>query len=118
MSRPRPSRALIVESRRPGLRAQNMCIFTALPSLTLTSTYREKNMQYTEITRYYKLKTRPIKFLFVALSSSIPKKLKNNMTTIVVSSCTEYKLCNDHLVYKLNMIILLFSIPVHYDIIS
>ena len=40
MSNPRLSRVLIVESKRPGLRAQNMWILTALPSLTLTSTYK------------------------------------------------------------------------------
>lgn len=39
MSSPRLSNALIVESKRPGLRPQNMWIFTALPSLALTSTY-------------------------------------------------------------------------------
>lgn len=39
MSSPRLSKALIVDSRRPGLRAQNMWMFTALPSLILTSTY-------------------------------------------------------------------------------
>lgn len=38
ISSPSPSSALIVERRRPGLRAQNMWILTALPSLTLTST--------------------------------------------------------------------------------
>lgn len=42
MSRPRLSKALMVESRRPGLRPQNIWMFTALPSLTLTSTYAEK----------------------------------------------------------------------------
>ena len=39
MSRPRPSRAVIVDSRMPGLRAQNMWILTACPSLILTSTW-------------------------------------------------------------------------------
>lgn len=36
-SRPRPSIALIAESRRPGLRAQSMWMLTARPSLILTS---------------------------------------------------------------------------------
>lgn len=40
-SRPRPSIAFIALSRRPGLRAQNMWMFTARPSLILTSTYRK-----------------------------------------------------------------------------
>lgn len=39
MSNPRLSIALMVESNRPGLRAQNMWIFTALPSRKRTSTY-------------------------------------------------------------------------------
>lgn len=39
MSNPRLSTALIVESNRPGLLPQNMWIFTALPSRSLTSTY-------------------------------------------------------------------------------
>lgn len=38
MSRPSPSSALIVERRRPGRRAQNICMLTARPSRTLTST--------------------------------------------------------------------------------
>ncbi len=45
MSNPRLSKALIVESKRPGLRPQNMWIFTALPSRNLTSTciiYKKK----------------------------------------------------------------------------
>lgn len=44
MSSPRLSRALIVESKRPGLRLQNIWIFTALPSLALTSTYKYKKI--------------------------------------------------------------------------
>jgi len=39
MSNPRLSKALIVESNRPGLRVQNMWMFTALPSRNRTSTY-------------------------------------------------------------------------------
>lgn len=39
ISRPRLSTALIVESNRPGLLPQNMWMFTALPSRSLTSTY-------------------------------------------------------------------------------
>lgn len=39
MSSPRLSKVLMVESKRPGLRPQNMWIFTALPSRSLTSTY-------------------------------------------------------------------------------
>lgn len=39
MSNPRLSKALMVESNRPGLRVQNMWIFTALPSRNRTSTY-------------------------------------------------------------------------------
>lgn len=42
MSRPRLSKALMVESNTPGLRPQNIWMFTALPSLTLTSTYKQK----------------------------------------------------------------------------
>uniref|UniRef100_A0A7C8ZUP7 Uncharacterized protein n=1 Tax=Opuntia streptacantha TaxID=393608 RepID=A0A7C8ZUP7_OPUST len=37
MSKPRPSKALIVDSNSPGLRPQNMWMLTALPSLNLTS---------------------------------------------------------------------------------
>ena len=36
-SKPRPSKVLIVESKRPGRRPQNMWMLTALPSLNLTS---------------------------------------------------------------------------------
>lgn len=43
MSNPRLSKALIVESKRPGLRAQNMWMLTALPSLSRTSTYKIRN---------------------------------------------------------------------------
>lgn len=44
MSRPRLSRAVIVDSRMPGLRAQNMWILTACPSLILTSTWTNKTV--------------------------------------------------------------------------
>lgn len=43
MSNPRLSKALIVESKRPGLRPQNMWMFMALPSRSLTSTFTFQN---------------------------------------------------------------------------
>lgn len=51
MSNPRLSRALIVESKRPGLRPQNMWIFTALPSRNLTSTciYKQLELYYSKV---------------------------------------------------------------------
>ena len=46
-SNPRLSKALMVESKRPGRRVQNMWMLTALPSLTLTSTYKTRNTKIT-----------------------------------------------------------------------
>jgi hypothetical protein len=52
MSNPRLSKALMVDSKRPGLRAQNMWILTALPSRNRTSTYiKNENGNWTMASR-------------------------------------------------------------------
>lgn len=63
-SKSRLSKALMVESKRPGLREQNMWILTVRPSLTRTSTCK------IQLTKYYKLKKNPQSYFMHLLHAS------------------------------------------------